>query len=469
MFGFKKKYYLQEKVIKSLESDVKMLATSVDSVTQLLANERPSSSTYATRASQVGEMIKKYHGLSTKGNVILQRCVNLRVAFSIPNRLFLIKNPLANVSDSVVKKAKEFLNEFLQVNNLDSYLPRDLAKEGEIQGSVACSLKWNETLKMPEIIYYPWNSTGYKIKEEKESEKYTINKRLKLSFTDTATSGTGEVKIDSDNLIYIAFNDDLGVMDGYPTCGPILQIIDKMDSDITDWRALNHLFAHPTPHFKCETREEAIEIQNQIVNTGWKVGTAIATRGDLKLVGPSGVEAQMLMNSIQTLAKIISGHTGIGIHFLGFANVMSNRATADSMGEPTEVVLHSEISSWIKFYTDMFVKAIEMRNKKLHQGIDPTAVKPWLVPLTDRQWKVVENVYLPALEGGNLSRETFLANIPGIDADEEMEKIEEQEKQDEEKMRKKKEIFGNKDDEEENDEENSNKEGKTKDSDRKKV
>ena len=241
-----------------------------------------------------------------------------------------------------------------------------------------------------------------------------------------------------DDFSFIAFNDELGIYEGYPTVGGVLKILENLHKDMDDWRKLNHLFAHPTPHFKCETKEEAIAVNNLIKSIGWKVGTALATNSEFSLKGITGQEGNILMLSIQSNIKIISAHTGVGPHFLGFANTMSNRSTAESMGEPTEVTLFAEIASWKRFYVDLFNKAIRMRNKKLNQKITENILHPKLVPLTDRQWQHIKDIYMNAAKEGLISKELFLSSIPDLDVDAEMDKIKAEEA---EATKKKEETF----------------------------
>jgi len=427
----------------------KTMGVLMEKLTEFYSVDSAGANFYTSKSSQVTEIHRKYKGIAAYGNQILQRLINLRVAFSVPNRLFLIKNPITNVADAQIKNAKQFLNDFMMLNGLDSSLPRDLCKESELEGQIAVRLIWDSKLKLPKLKYLPASTVSYKIEPE---EQFTINSKLLLKLTDTEQKAIKKGSIVSkmtayealvlkhEDFSFTAFNDKLNSYDGWPTCGGILKTIENLDKDLLDWRKLNHLFAHPTPHFKCETEEEAQAINEMIKTVGWKVGTAIATNSDFQLKGPTGAEGVLLMNSIQTGAKIISGHTGIGIHFLGFANVMSNRATADSMGEPTEVVLHAEITGWQGFYTDLFVKAIEMRNKYLNLKLNSHAVLPQLTPLTDRQWRVVKDVFLPARDKGFISQETFLDKLPDIDAAAELNRIEEEEKKNKEKKKKEKDF-----------------------------
>ncbi len=378
---------------------------------------------YRTKATMVSECNRKYSGTAEKGNLILQRLINLRVAFSVPNRLFLIADDVIEYPESAVKKAKDFLNAFMAFNNLDSILPRDLSKEAELEGQVAVRLVWDTKEKLPRIRYYPQSITGYVV--EPARDIYSVKPPLTLKFTYNQDT----VSLTDDKFSFIAFNDKLGAFEGFPTCGPILREVEYLEKDMLDWRRLNHLFAHPTPHFKCETQEEADAVSEMISGLGWKVGTAIATNSEFNLKGPTGAEANLLMLSITTHAKLISAHTGIGIHFLGFANVMSNRATAESMGEPTEVVLHAEISGWKAFYKDLFQKAIVMRNLRLNGQIPIDAIVPKIIPITDRQWKTIKDVFLPAKKEGLISHEFFLSQLPDVDTEAEMDRIKDEEKE----------------------------------------
>lgn len=451
----------QQKKIKAITKQNVLLTQTVtacmEDIQSYHINDRDGKVPYNTKKAMVTELLSKFHGTSKKGSLIVQRLVNLRVAFSVPNRLFLMKNPQTKVSDEEVKSAKDFLNAFMTRNGLDTSVPKDLAKEGELEGQILVEYVWDSKAKVPELKYYPYSSVGYVVKRT-GAHKYRINDPEK---TMSVITGMDKIDLKNDQFSFIAFNDTLLGDDGYPTCGPILREIEFISEDMWDWRKLNHLFAHPTPHFKCENVETANAVQDMIRKQGWRLGNALATNATFTLVGPTGQEAIMLMNSITTLAKLISGHTGIGIHFLGFANVMSNRATADSMGEPTEVVLHSEISSWRAFYFDMFKKAIRMRNKKLNNKMVEDAVVPVLVPLTDRQWRVVKDIYMPLAEKGLISRDTLWSRIPDVDPDQELEKVLEQEAKAEEKKKAlglKPEGEEEKPDEDENNEEDENEE-----------
>jgi hypothetical protein len=97
------------------------------------------------------------------------------------------------------------------------------------------------------------------------------------------------------------------------------------------------------------------------------------------------------------------------------------------MGEPTEVVSNAEMSIWASFLQRLFDNAIRVRNaalsdrKPLRTGI----VKPKLNTLSDRAYERLTKTWLPILQEGGISLETFLSKVPEINAEEEKRRIEE--------------------------------------------
>jgi len=424
MFNFLPKIVTRRELNKALDTastklnQFEVMTTALQSQVDILTLRPVGARKYLTKVEQVSETVKKFKSQAKFGNQILQRIINLRVAFSMPNRLFLMPNSDLEKDTSVedLKDAKAYLSAFMTLNGLNANMPRDMAKEAELRGQVALGLFWDDKEKNCRLSYYPCDSVAYKVKEVKQ---YQLNGKKKLT-----CEGTTKLDLSDDEFVFIAFNDQMQEYEGYPTVAGILETIENTDKDLIDWRRLNHLFAHPTPHFKCETQEDAEAVNTLITKVGWKVGTALATNSELKLVGTTGVEANLLMLSITTNAKIISGHTGIAIHFLGFANVMSNRSVADDLGEPTEVVLHSEITSWNSFYTELFQKAIRMRNAELHGQMSEDSIIPKIIPLTDKQYELIKEVYMPLVEAKQVSSRTLLEQIPGLDVEQEEARLE---------------------------------------------
>jgi len=436
---------------------------------------------YNTKETQVQELLKKYDGTTTKaGKELVQRIINITAAFTLPNGVDLClsdefsaqfdKSEVdttadeptgdTNIDDASVedetaeadaKPELDYIRAFLDENNINQGNALKFAQDANLQGGIAFKLQWTanpavdvkpvqqvagqivptETGKV-KMTYLPWFETKwFIIPADSESNlcppfklKY---KQLTLKINDTSIEWIGGdyAELEEKNFVFLNINDQLGKHIGMPRLGVILTTLEELSEDLSDWRVLNKLFAHPTPHFKCNNAAEVSQINTYLKNTGWRVGTALATTGEFKLISPQGTEVTYLEQGIITKIKIVSGATGINPHFMGFPDLLSNRSTADSMGEPTEVVTAGEIGLWEKFYESLFDKVIDLRNENnaggvaLRRGI----VKPKLVPMSDRQWEQLKSFWLEALKNGGISLETFLAQIPKLDVKSELNKI----------------------------------------------
>ncbi len=209
---------------------------------------------------------------------------------------------------------------------------------------------------------------------------------------------------------------------GLPVIAQVLGECENLHKALAGWRKANSFFAKWTPFFEAETWAEGKDIMKTLAASGWKVGTGFAGK-DYKLVGPTSGASTTLYNEIKTHAQIISGATGIPIHFLGFADVMSNRSTADSLTEPMEVIALTDMVRWRGFYEQLFDMAIKMRNDNINSELQAGVVKPKLAPVTDRQYERLTKFWLPAAEKGLVSKQLFLEQIPEIDEEEELKRL----------------------------------------------
>ena len=147
----------------------------------------------------------------------------------------------------------------------------------------------------------------------------------------------------------------------------------------------------------------------------------------MSIVSPTTSSPTFLEKGIEIGLKVVAGATGIGIHFLGFPNVLSNRATAESLGEPIEIAARTDMLQWMSFFEGLFNKAILLANEHRDQKLRTGLVKPKMQPITDRQWTIIEKVFLPATKDGLISRRQFVEQVPGIDPDENEKELSEEE------------------------------------------
>jgi hypothetical protein len=147
----------------------------------------------------------------------------------------------------------------------------------------------------------------------------------------------------------------------------------------------------------------------------------LITPGELTMVVPENFY-ETIRKSIEVNLQIVSGAVGLAVSWLGFPDLMSNRAVADSIGEPLEIVAANDITSWKSFYEQLFNNVIKIRNANIKSDTKPLQigiVKPLLKPMSDRVWQQLIRFYLPSCEDGIITREGFLSRIPGFDISEE--------------------------------------------------
>ncbi len=412
--------WLQNKRLREHDEMVvqikELQVTSSDMLRRIQSDTEYDVNPYITHVDQTLEIINKYQGVAYYGTTLVKRLVNVAAALQVPNGIELD-------GDSKLPEY-EYLKLFLDVNQLNEGVAIQLAKEAQFEGQVLLELVWDESDMLVKIRHTMWRAGAYQVHPIGLSN-------LTGPYEATWTEENEVVKrLSGDMMAFVAFNatrNEDDYIEGWPTLGSLLMRLDTISRDLNDWRQTNKLFAHPTPVFECETQTEVDALTAQLTSSGWTVGTAIAFRGKFLLVA-SGSYYLTFRNAIEANVKLVSGGSGISIAWLGFADVMSNRATAESLGEPLEIVSAADISTWRSFYEEIFNSVINIRNANLdsNQKLKPGLIKPKLKPMSDRQWQKLKELFMPAAEKGLITRETFLGQIPNFDIDAELKRFAEE-------------------------------------------
>ena len=160
---------------------------------------------------------------------------------------------------------------------------------------------------------------------------------------------------------------------------------------------------------------------------------AFVHTGKFQFVGPPMEGVESLEKEIITLAKMISGTTGIPVHHLGLPDLMSNRSTAEDMTEMIQSATQKERETWKGTYEELIRKAMVLYNNHVNKGmskgrqLDPSKISVDIPVTTKEHWDHVEKVFLPAVIAGKISDDLFLEKIPGVDVEAEMKRKEEKE------------------------------------------
>jgi hypothetical protein len=333
-------------------------------------------------------------------------------------------------------------------------MAQELVKESEIEGKVALRLFWDKepygdySNGMVSVRFISWLSKKYTV--DVDLNDYLDYKRLSWPATTAIVNGVsvmipaGEVL--APEFVYTKFGGRIyDANDAQPKIMKCLTQIDRLDKALRDLREINHLFASPTPDFQVETPQQAEALLRQIQSpaVNWKIGKAIAHVGTFTLVSPAAEGIENLISEIELNVKMISGTTGIPIHYLGLLDLLKNRATGDNTRELVMAATTREREIWIGAFEELLQKAMEFYNKqtggaqKSEEGgrLDPSKIGIEIPLVSQDHWANLQNVLIPAALGGIISNEYVASQIPGIDLESEAELREEREKKEEEQAK----------------------------------
>jgi hypothetical protein len=368
---------------------------------------------YRSVEAQVEGMISKYRGTAEKGVELVKRIVNVRRAFVLPNGVRVSANDSSDAANEMA-----FLREHVDANNLNESLAQDYVRESELEGKVLVRLVWDAGARQVRHRYIPWDVYRYRIfVDAADPQRIT-----RFTYLDPFTGK--EETVPATEAVFRAFNTTLNSHDGAPTLGPVLHVCDNVSDALRDLRRLNRITATVTPFFESEDPETAEQVVKDIKSRGWKIGMVYAgAKTKFTMVSPDGASSAILEDEIRLGMQIISGVSGVSLHFLGFPDMLSNRAVATEMSEPVEVGSAADLTAWRGFYEEAFDKAIGLWNREMNPEMRPGLVKPVLTGVTAAQWGRVRDTWLPLYQAGAVSVERLLKELPETDADEELARL----------------------------------------------
>lgn len=394
------------------ESQTKLQALIIDDVTAVTNRDSKfKGNEYQTYEAAVTELARKYEGKADWGVVQTGNIIDVRGSFIAAGGLKVY--PKDKKKDKA-EKEMEFVQRFLETNNLDHEMVQQFAKEGEIEGRFLGELFWDDKAAMVMLRYRSWTDTKYKI----EADSRDYNRYLKASW---GVSGT-PYKLEEPRFAYAKLAGRIHKADEpYPKVAKCLTQIEYLDKAIRDWREINRMFASPVPHFEFATADEATKAFDAINKINWKLKKAISHAGTFGFASPPMDGTASLEREIVNLAKMISGTSGTPVHFLGLPDLMSNRATAENLMELVAASTTRERSVWVGFYQSVITKAITLWNEMSRKTkLDASRLAVSIPYITQETWTKIQNVYLPLYLAKAISLETLLAQIPEVDVDEEV-------------------------------------------------
>ena len=372
---------------------------------------------YATYTDQTLELSRKFEGTATWGVQPTQNLITVRSAFQISGGV----KPIARREAKDASKELEIIRAFMRHNNLDEEKPLEWAREVEIEGKFLARLTPEKEAKAIRVRYVPWTQHRYKITPDPGDYERYLAASYKVNNEDSAQ----DVNMKPGEFIFAPFGGRVHMIENTTTkIGGVLRHIEALDKALADWRKINHLFASPTPTFTMEDKEGVDAVMAWISSQKWTIGRFLAfSGGKFEMVVPSIEGVKSLLDEIVHNAKVISGATGVPVHFLGLPDLMSNRATAENLMELIGASTVSERRRWTGVYDEMFRKVLIMHRETYNEDLDPEVVTAEITLDNAQAAEQVKDLWIDLVSGEHISQETFLSKIPGIDPEEEAERL----------------------------------------------
>lgn len=421
--------------IQSLETDVRETRKSmktqmllIDDLLTARAREdgRYRGNEYNSYESAIPEIVEKYNAVADWGVIQTGNIIDLRAAFIIGQGINIIDKTTGETS---AEREIKWAEQFLEYNGLDEVTAIQFATEAEIEGKFLGRMMLDkvektidENEKMASVRFISWAKRKYKVKTDQDDyTKYeSVSYRGRLS---GPYKWKAEI-LKPPDFVYIKFGGRIDEPNQtQPKIMKCLTQIEYLDKALRDLREINRLFSAPTPYFKCKTKEEADSVMAEIAkNPNFRIKKMLASTAEFMFVSPDVSGVDNLINEIVTLIKVISGTTGVPIHFLGLLDLLKNRATGENTRELMIAGTTKERSAWQGGFYEMIKKGMYKYNATVYDQkgesnkLDPRKIGVELPVYTQEQWDHLEKVLIPASQFGIISKEFVRDKIPGIDS-----------------------------------------------------
>ena len=362
------------------------------------------------------ELARKYDGSGDWGNQIAQILIDAR-ATAICGAGLKVSAPEGNVAED------EFIARFLDHNGLDEENLITFAKDGEIDGKILIKLVKELDDQGKPIVgvrLLPWSELEYKVIVEKDDYKKIKGVTYKLEDQVLTMSNPEEF------IFFKLSGRTTKVNETRSKVAKVIMQMENLDRALQDLRKINKLFAHPTPWAQTQTMEEANDLVGLVETKKWKIGKFLAGTADFSFKGADLSGGDSLIKEIVTNVQLISGGTGIPPHFLGFPELMSNRATAENLMEMIVLATGPERKVHVGGWKEVVTKAMLLQNKLDNGSLNPEVVTVDIPYTSNEALEEVITVWLPLRESMYISEDTFLSKIPGVDPEKEKKKLEEE-------------------------------------------
>ena len=393
------------RIFKAYETKIATLEHSVDILLGEITERRTRGNPYTAPNDAIAEVAAKYEGTAIWGIMQVRNIIDVRAAFTIGQGIKIVDK--GETTPGKKSREMEHIEQFIKDNDLDEEGPIDLAKEAEIEGRCLVKVIKDEKKRTAEYRFVSYSDMKYKIETDPDDYK----KYIKATYKTLGPNGK-DVVVEAKDFVYKRFAGRVTkVNEIMPKIAMVLVQCENLDKALADWREMNKYYASPTPYFECLDMAAAEKMQTALTKINWKIGKALAGVGKFQMVGMTDTGKDSLEKEIVTNAKMISGDTGIPIHFLGFPDLMSNRSTSTDLFEMIMASTAKERLVWAGFYEELFDKALVAGNSNYKTGV----IKVEILQVSAAKIQELVEVWLPLFTAQVIDLDYMLARIPDAD------------------------------------------------------
>lgn len=298
---------------------------------------------------QVIATYDRYNGASDFGCQQVRAIVDIRSAFISGEGLSVSCKDQAT---------SDWIEKFIDQNKLNGSNFLNAVKASEMAGFSLMVLDVKE-------------EEGKDIKVVVKRYRYSTKKQITVKYTDKnfndeiaqiiIKDGISSTALNYKDYVYIRTGgDDTNANDPTTRIGVVLTDVDNYDRALKDIRRNNHIFARVTPVFEVSNESEAKNLKKWLQDIQWKIGTAFIGKAKFKYESPATSAYQNIISEMTSTLKTISAVTGVPVHWLGHVDLMSNRATAESLYETIKNATIIERLTWQEAMYDIILKAQEL-------------------------------------------------------------------------------------------------------------
>lgn len=308
----------------------------------------------------------------------------------------------ANLSGET-EDEEAYIAEFLESSPLDSSLAKKVALGYLIEGRALLIL--TEGDRTSEIRYLKWIDYRYRLIRDPRD-------RSRIDFVEFVDSNGTTIRIPDGEFVYVSEDDDED--EPPPPIAPVLTPALQMEQAKADWRDMNHHWGSLGVNWET-SGPEALKNSRYIArwlsskDNKWEFGDTTAFPAKGTFPEPSGNGQESIKKEIDMGARFISGYSGIGIHLLGWASEMSNRATASELDE-ARVAATSDVRERLERAMRNAARMCYRNDTSRRGEIDAT-----LPQVASHQLKELLEVWVPLEQGGYVTKEEVIERIPGVD------------------------------------------------------